>query len=85
MCERFLLKSLTVRTVIETMILAQLHNFVKLKKLCYEFVKDNKETVMDLPEWQCFEQDHPKINREVLETLFADDELDNHENINNNR
>ena len=85
MCERFLLKSLTVRTVIETMILAQLHNFEKLKKLCSEFVKDNKETVMGLAEWENFRQDHPSINREVLESLFESEDLENHENVNRNR
>ena len=52
LCEHYLASNLTIETVAQILLLADMHNAAKLKLACIEFITDNSRKVMATEGWK---------------------------------
>ncbi len=69
-CEKQLLKLVTVETCVELLILSFLHNSTKVKQKCLEFLSKNVSNIITQANWIHLEKHYPSLLAEAFRFLF---------------
>jgi len=71
-CQQFLCQTITLGNYVELLLLADLHNAVHLKKSVLNFIRMNRENIMQTDAWKNFKQSRPDLSFvfDVVETLL---------------
>lgn len=68
-CEDELTKCIRIETIVELLIVSHLHNSVRLKRKCFEFLIRNMTKVVTHPTWVNLEKNFPNIIAETFRVL----------------
>ena len=71
-CENFILQQMTIETVLDTLVVADLCSSLKLKDYAVEYIFENASAVMELETWEDFAQKHSKLNTIIFKKMAAE-------------
>ena len=69
-CEKQLLKLITIETCVELLILSFLHNSTKVKQKCLEFLSKNLSSIITQANWIHLEKHYPSLLAEAFRYLY---------------
>ena len=69
-CEKQLIKMVSVETCVELLILSFLHNSMKLKQKCFDFLSGNASNIIQQASWIHLEKNYPILLAEAFRYLY---------------
>ena len=69
-CEMQLIKFISSDNLVELLILAYMHNTIRLKKKCFDYLADNVADIVTQSSWSYLEQNYPILLAEAFKILY---------------